>query len=53
MKPFSEFLVPVINYYHINGLYLIWDSFKWFYLQVSSDAKYFPFLVESLVIEDK
>ena len=36
-----EFLVSVINHYHMNGLHLFWDSFEWFYLQISSDTKYF------------
>ena len=41
MQYFFEFLVSVINHYHINGLHLFWDSFQWFCLQISSDAKYF------------
>ena len=36
-----EFLVSVINHYHINGLDLFWDSFEWFCLQINNDAKYF------------
>ena len=40
-----EFLVSVRNHYPINGLHLFWDSFEWFYCQISSEAKYFfPFL---------
>ena len=38
---FFEFLVSVINHYHINGLHLFWDSFEWFCFQISSNAKYF------------
>ena len=38
---FFEFLVSVINHYHINGLHLFWDSFEWFCLQISSNTKYF------------
>ena len=41
LQSFSEFLVSVINHYHINGLHLFWDIFKWFCLQISSDTKYF------------
>ena len=41
---FFEFLVSVINHYHINGLYLFWGCFELFYLQIRSDAKYFPLL---------
>ena len=41
MKSFFEFLVIVLNHYHINGLHLFWDSFEWFCLQINSDAKYF------------
>ena len=41
MQSFFEFLVSVINHYHINGLHLFWNSFEWFCLQISSDAKYF------------
>ena len=37
---FFDFLVSVINHYHINGLHVFWDNFEWFYLQLSSDAKY-------------
>ena len=39
MNCFFKFLVSVINYYYINGLHLFWDSFEWFCLQISSDAK--------------
>ena len=39
-----EFLLLVINHY-INGLHLFWDSFDWFCLQISSDAKYFFLLL--------
>ena len=38
---FFEFLVSVIYHYHMNGLHLFWDSFKWFCFQISSDEKYF------------
>ena len=38
---FFEFLVSVINRYHINELHIFWKSFEWFCLQVSNDAKYF------------
>ena len=41
MLSFFEFLVSIINHYHINGLHLFRDSFEWFFLQISSDAKYF------------
>ena len=47
MQSFFEFLVSVINHYHINGLHLFWDSFEWFCLQISWDAKYFPLLSEA------
>ena len=30
MQSFFEFLVSVINHYHINGLNFFWDSFEWF-----------------------
>ena len=30
---------------YINGLHLFWDSFEWFYHQLSCDAKYFSLLV--------
>ena len=43
MEYFFEFFVSVKNHYHINRLYLFWDSFEWFCLQISSDAKYFVF----------
>ena len=46
---FFGFLVSVINHYHINELHLFWDSFEWFCLQISSDAKYFcPLLSKAL-----
>ena len=38
-----EFHVSVINPYHINGLHLFWDNYKWFCLLISSDAKCFFF----------
>ena len=41
MQSFSEFFASVINHNPINGLHLFWDSFKWFCLQISWDAKYF------------
>ena len=37
---FFQFLLSIINHYHINGLRLFCDSFEWFCLQRSSDAKY-------------
>ena len=37
---------------YINGLHLFLDSFEWFCLQISSDAKYFSSLVQDIVIED-
>ena len=47
MQSLFEFLVSVIN--HINGLHLFWNSFEWFYLQISSDAKsFFPVLSKVL-----
>ena len=47
---FFERLVSVINHYHINGLHLFWNSFEWFYLQISSDAKYFSSLGSFCVV---
>ena len=44
LQTFFEFLVSVINPYHMNGLYLFWDSFEWFCVQISHDAKYFPLM---------
>ena len=41
MQSFFEFLVSVINLYYINRLHLFLNSFGWFCLQISSDAKYF------------
>ena len=38
---FLEFLVSVINHYHINGLHLFWHSFEWFCLYINRDTKYF------------
>ena len=52
MQSFFEFFVSVINHYYFNELHLFWDSFKWFCLQISSDAKYFSSLVQGIVIED-
>ena len=52
MESFFEFLVSVINHYHINGLNLFCDSFEWFCLQISSDTKYFSSLVQGIVIKD-
>ena len=46
-----EFLVSVINHYHVNGLCLFWDSFEWFCFQISSDAKYFSSLIQGIVIK--
>ena len=35
-------LFSLINHYrHINKLHLFWDSFEWFCLQISNDAKWF------------
>ena len=48
MQYFFEFLVSVIKHYYINGLHLFWDSFEWFCLQISSDAKYFSSLIATL-----
>ena len=31
MQSFFEFLLSVINHYHINGLHLFWDSLEWFF----------------------
>ena len=45
-------VVLVINHYDINRLHLFWDSFEWFRLQISSDAKYFSSRIEGIVIED-
>ena len=42
IESFFEFLVSVINQYHINWLHLFWDSFEWFCLQIRSDIKYPP-----------
>ena len=47
-----EFLVAVINHCHINGLYLIWDSFEWLCLKKSYDTKSFSSLVQGSVIDD-
>ena len=52
MQSFSEFLVSIINHYHINGLHLFYDTFEWFCLQISSDTKYFSSLVPDIVIEN-
>ena len=54
MQSLFEFLVSVINHYHINGLhlFLFWESFEWFCLQISRDAKYFSSLAQGIVIED-
>ena len=52
MQFFFEFLVSVINHYHMKVLHLIWVSFEWFCLQISCDAKYFSSLVQGIVIED-
>ena len=50
MQPFFffEFPIWVINHYHINVLFLFWENFEWFCLQISSDAKYFPLLSKAL-----
>ena len=45
---FFEFLVSVINYYHINGFHLSCDRFESFCLKISSDAKYFLLLPKAL-----
>ena len=52
MQSFFVFLVSVIDHYPINGLHLYWNSFDWFFLQISSDAKYFSSLVQGIVIKD-
>ena len=52
MQSSFEFLVSEINYYHINGLHLFWDSFECFCLQISSEANYFSSLVRGIVIKD-
>ena len=52
MQSFFEFLVLIINRYYINGLHLFWDSFEWFCLQISIDAKYFSSIVQVILIED-
>ena len=49
---FFEFRFSVINHYYINGFHLFWDSFEWFYGQISCDAKYFPTFVLGIVIEN-
>ena len=49
---FFEFLVSVINHYYVNELRLLWDSFEWFCLQISSDTKYFSSLGQCIVIKD-
>ena len=41
MQSFFEFLITIIDHYHINRLNLFWDSFELFYLQICSDTKYF------------
>ena len=51
IQSFFKFLVSVTNRY-INGLHLFLDNFEWFYLRISCDAKYFPSLVQGIVIED-
>ena len=52
MQSFFEFLVSVINHNHINRLYLFWNSLQLFYLQISSEVKYFSSLVQGIVIKD-
>ena len=52
MQYIFEFLVTVINHYHINGFRLFWDSFEWSCRQINSDGKYFPFLVQGIMIKD-
>ena len=52
MQFFLEFLVSVINHYHINGLHLLWDSFEGFCLQISRDTKYFSSFVQGIMIKD-
>ena len=37
---------------YINGSHIFLDSFEWFCFQISSDAKYFSSLVQSIVIKD-
>ena len=52
MQSIFEFLVSEINHYHINVLHLFCDSLECFCLQLSSDAKYFPSLVQGKEIKD-
>ena len=47
MQSFFEFLVTVINHYHINGLYIYWDSFEWVVAQII-----FLSFVQGFVMED-
>ena len=42
----------LINHYYIYRLHLFWDSFKWFCLQICSDANIFSSHVQGIVIED-
>ena len=41
MQSFLDFMVPVINHSHINGLHLFWNSFEWFCLLIRNDIRYF------------
>ena len=41
MQSFFEFLVSVINHYHINGWHVFGDSLEWLCRQISSEVKYF------------
>ena len=48
MQSFFEFLVSVINHYHINGFHLFWDSFERVCFQINSDKIFFPLLSKAL-----
>ena len=41
LQSYFEFLVSVVNHYHINGLHLFWDSFEWFCLQINRRKIFF------------
>ena len=48
MQSLFEFLVSVINHYHINWLYLFGDSFEWFCLQIIVRQTIFRLLSQAL-----
>ena len=49
----SSYMGPMyIETYYINRLHLFWESFEWFCLQKSSDARYFSSLVQGIVIKE-